>query len=186
MHIRFSTMILFMAVLACTPKTATEQDTLELLLSSGYEIIAADSLEVSGRQFKVIALKQAHEDSLIYEVDYDLTRPLLIQEKIQDHFKTIARNDSLLMCGSCGGAMGDPFDGIEAADQSFTIRHFGGSRFRWTRNISIEFKNGWQVVSDKGLGFDSLDPEAEEEIYEYTPIDSLGSISFEQFNVYKF
>ena len=89
-------------------------------------------------------------------------RPLLILEGIsKDKYKLAGRNDHIVFCASCGGAMGDPYHGATIENGSFSIMHYGGSAQRWTQIITFTYqaKTGKYILqSDAGESFNSTEP----------------------------
>ncbi|MCE7994106.1 MAG: hypothetical protein HEP71_19115 [Roseivirga sp.] len=184
----FGRYIITIALLGCMLgcKEETQPTAFENLLQEGYEIFYSDTLRFDQKEFVAVALKQHNEDSLIEATMDEIARPLLILEKKPDSkFDIALRNDKVILCGACGGMFGDPLDIIEADGKSLTISHHGGSRYRWTRHISFEFlaeQQGWFLSSDKGISYDSMNPEGELEEIEYTSVDTNQPLAFGAFN----
>ena len=63
---------------------------------------------------------------------------LIIQGEKDGTFKIVANNDSIVLCFGCGGVFGDPYAGITVKDNYFSIEHYGGSAWRWTRIITFK------------------------------------------------
>lgn len=182
-------LLMLLGVLGCDQKTETKPTVFENLLKEGYEVLLSDTLKAEQREFVVVALKNAAEDSLMFASNTTVVRPLLILEKQPSGIFDIAfRNDNAIFCASCGGMMGNPFEGIEIRDQMIIINHSGGSRYRWTRNVSFSYspkEEAWFLSSDQGVSFDSLNPEEEFEETTYTTIDQEKRILFKDFNIYQ-
>ncbi len=189
--LKYVMILTILSVFACKQKPRETEEiqpsAFENLLEEGYEIFYSDTLRFDQSDPVVAVLKRQNEDSLIWEAQAEVPRPLLILEKQNSGNYDIAlRNDKAILCGACGGVLGDPLDIIEADGNSLTVSHFGGSRYRWTRHVRFEFmkdRGGWFLSSDKGVSFDSLNPEGEMEEITYTEIDSAGPISFEAFDI---
>jgi hypothetical protein len=49
------------------------------------------------------------------------------------------RNDEVVYCKSCGGVFGDPFAGVEARRNGFTINNYGGSAWRWSESYRFNY-----------------------------------------------
>ena len=179
--------VISLFIWSCGSQATSSRDEAEVMVQNGFEIWLTDTLSIGNDRFAITAMKRTDEDSLMWDGEDEIPRPLFIlKEGEPGIFKTLVRNDSVVMCGSCGGVFGDPVDNIVAEEGSFTVYHMGGSRFRWTRNIKFEYRSAsasWHLVSDRGVGFDSLDPEGDLDQLSYTPGDSLGNITFENFNV---
>ncbi|MCC5920625.1 MAG: hypothetical protein LAT68_10065 [Cyclobacteriaceae bacterium] len=71
------------------------------------------------------------------------------------------QSDSLVLCSSCGGSMGDPFVGIIIESPIFTISHYGGSSWRWTREQSFIYNaqvENWMIYRDAESSYHSSKP----------------------------
>lgn len=179
------------SVFGCDQKTSETQETkpsaFENLLEEGYDVFYSDTIRFDQKELVIAALKRQDEDSLIWEAQAEVPRPLLILEKQNSgSFDISLRNDKVILCGACGGVFGDPLDLIETDGTSLTISHMGGSRYRWTRHIRFELaseQESWFLSSDTGVTFDTLNPEGELEEIIYTATDVPQPVSFEAFDV---
>lgn len=183
--LKFTVLLSLLIVTGCEQKSGPT--AFENLLEEGYEVFFRDTLHIEQKDLVVVALKRQKEDSLLWETREEMPRPLVILEtQGSGKFDIALRNDKVILCGTCGGIFGDPLDLIETGDKSFTISHYGGSRYRWTRHISFEFdgdKGGWFLSSDKGVSYDNLNPEGEMENIVYTKTEGGDPVLFEAFNV---
>ena len=60
-----------------------------------------------------------------------------------------ARNDLVVLCKNCGGAFGEPFEGVVIKGSRFTVMNYGGSADRWSYSYTFDFSRRdrtWQVV----------------------------------------
>jgi len=93
----------------------------------------------------------------------DTTRPLLILLGNEKRFYNLSgRNDSVVLCKSCGGVFGDPYAGMTVKNNFFSIEHYGGSNWRWTRIITFRYDlKSKQVLlhRDAGDSFHTSDPD---------------------------
>ncbi|HLA94980.1 MAG TPA: hypothetical protein VK612_04610 [Pyrinomonadaceae bacterium] len=82
--------------------------------------------------------------------DTDDSRSLLIiVSDRQGKLKLAARNEKVVYCRSCGGAFGDPLDGVEANLKSFVVYNYGGSWQRWGEYYQFNYSSRgrtWQLV----------------------------------------
>lgn len=128
----------------------------------------------------VLILKHNQEDD-----NFDTTRPLLLLEgNNQGLYRLMAKNDNVVLCKICGGVFGDPYDGISINNRTFSIEHYGGSRFRWTRIITFKFdksSNQFILKSDAGIVYDNGNPDKKTEKRSYNKID-FGRLAFTKFN----
>lgn len=135
----------------------------------------------------IIVLKKNGEDSLSDVIDHPEKRPLMIL--IQDNngkFKRAKRNDNTVYCVDCGGVMGDPYAGITIKDGYFSVEHYGGSSWRWTRVITYKYSkevNDWFLHKDGSESFHASDPEKIES--KIKTKKDFGKVKFDQFDIYK-
>jgi hypothetical protein len=135
----------------------------------------------------ILVLKKNGEDSLSNVVDNPERRPLLILLRDKDNkLKLVRRNNNTVYCIDCGGMMGDPFMGITIKNGYFSVEHYGGSAWRWTRIITYKFSkqdNEWFLHKDGSESFHASEPEKIENKIRTTK--DFGKIKFEEFVIYK-
>ncbi len=77
-------------------------------------------------------------------------RPLLILTRQKDgKLKAQKRNEKIVLSKTSGGTFGDPLENIEVGTKTFTIRHYGGSAWRWTTKVRFNYSridSTWQLV----------------------------------------
>ena len=105
----------------------------------------------------MVILKNNQED-----INADTTRPLLL---LIGHgkglYKLVERNDSIVLCKGCGGMFGDPYAGITIKNGFFSIEHYGGSNWRWTRIITFKYDiklKQFVLHRDAGESYHTFDP----------------------------
>lgn len=72
-------------------------------------------------------------------------------------FRSAVVNDQLVMCQACGGTWPDPLDEITVGRRSFTVSHYGGSRWRWSNSWRFDYdvvRRTW-MLSVATEGFDT-------------------------------
>ena len=114
-------------------------------------------------QDAILVLKNQKEKELDEE-GLEANRPLLILIRQPDgRLKKVASNDEIVLCYSCGGVLGDPFQGIAIKNGYFSVEHFGGSRFKWLNIITFKFdkdKNDWFLYKIGDESFDGFNPDS--------------------------
>ncbi|WP_153797587.1 hypothetical protein [Foetidibacter luteolus] len=86
----------------------------------------------------ILVVKSPAEDTAGFNREEN--RPLLILLGNADKsYKLAYRNDKVVFCITCGGLMGDPFEGVSIKNGYFTVEHYGGSAWRWTDYITFKF-----------------------------------------------
>jgi hypothetical protein len=135
----------------------------------------------------ILILKKHGEDSTSDVVEHPEKRPLLILLGQQDKsYKLAARCDNAVYCVDCGGMMGDPFQEIVIKKGFFSIEHYGGSSWRWTRTVTFKYAdddNYWYLFKDGGDSYHASDPE--KVTTKIRTIKDFGKVRFDKFNIYK-
>lgn len=112
-------------------------------------------------------------------------RPLLILVRgAEGTLKEARRNSKVVYCSSCGGVMGDPFQGVEVGPKTFTVSHYGGSAWRWSVDYKFNYSrrdDTWQLVKVEETNFHAMSPE-KEEIKVSTPPKDFGKIDIADFD----
>jgi hypothetical protein len=148
---------------------------------------ASGNLDLDQYPDMILVLKKNGEDSTSDVVDHPEKRPLLILLGQQDKsYKLAARSDNAVYCVDCGGMMGDPFQGLTIKNGYFSIQHYGGSGWRWTRIITFKYSaadNYWYLHKDGGESFHASEPE--KATTKVRTVKDFGKVSFDRFDIYK-
>ena len=110
---------------------------------------------------------------------------ILIGEK-NGTYKLAAKSNKTVYCSDCGGMMGDPFQGITIKNGYFSIEHYGGSAWRWTKIITYKFSkadNHWFLHRDGGEFFHAAEPEKSKS--NMRTKKDFGNVRFEEFDIFK-
>ena len=90
-------------------------------------------------------------------------RPLLILLRGADGKLTMSkRNDRVVMCSQCGGVFGDPFEGVIAGRNTFSVEHYGGSSWRWKYSYKFNYSRidkTWRLVRVEDISYHTSNPE---------------------------
>lgn len=126
----------------------------------GFTILDSASGDLNNdRQKDIVLILRNKFDSTIT----DTTRPLLLLEgNGAGKYRLMTRNDHVVLCKGCGGLFGDPYDGITIKKGYFSIEHFGGSNWRWTRIITFRFDpktRQFILHRDAGFSWSVFEPE---------------------------
>lgn len=109
---------------------------------------------------------------------------LILIRQADGRIKEAKRNTKIVYCSTCGGMMGDPFEGIEVGLKTFTVSHYGGSAWRWSTNYQFNYSrkdNTWQLVKVEESHFHASEPE-QMETKIYTPPKNFGKIDITDFD----
>jgi len=135
----------------------------------------------------ILILKKVDEELTHDLIEHPEPRPLLIFcGDANGNLRLEYRNDAAVLGVGCGGMMGDPYAGITIKDGYFTVEHFGGSSWKWTRLVTfkyVERADDWYLHRDGGDYYHSSDPKNTKETTIRT-IKDFGEISFENFDIY--
>ena len=132
-------------------------------VESGTKAIALEKADLNGdrREDFILVLEKANaaRDADDFPVNQ---RPLLILLRGADGKLAVAkRNDRIVMCSQCGGVFGDPFDGVIAGRNTFSVEHYGGSNWRWKFSYKFNYSRidqTWQLVSTRELNYHTANP----------------------------
>lgn len=126
---------------------------------------------------------QHDEDSLAT----DEPRPLLILiGNDKGELVLTRRNDNVVLCRECGGVFGDPYDGLAIKNGYFSVQHYGGSAWRWTRIITFRYhekEKDWFLHKDGGVSYYLYDIDGDSTLTEsFENQDKYGKQKFEDYN----
>ena len=113
-----------------------------------------------------------------------VNRPLLLLlQNASGAYTLAARNDKVTACKGCGGLMGDPLAGIAIKNGFFTIEEAGGSRERWTHDITFQYDavlKTWVLHRIDDSMEDSLKPKNNKKTLKTAK--NFGKILFAKYN----
>lgn len=103
-------------------------------------------------------------------------RPLLLYNVAEDGSQKLeVRNDSVVLCLTCGGIFGDPFEGVEFKDDSLLIYHYGGSNRRWSTTQWFVHgpDGGWPLVRRQSVSYYVFDPDSTMQVDNGAPAEQV-------------
>ena len=136
----------------------------------------------------VLVLKKDKEKEH-WEGEYEFgdKRPLyLLIGQADGSYRLAAKSNNAVYCVHCGGIMGDPFDGITIKNGYFSVEHYGGSSWRWTRIVTFKYspaEKKWFLHKDGGDYFHISESEKVET--KVKTVRDFGKISFEEYDIYR-
>ncbi|MBO0358827.1 hypothetical protein J0X19_12795 [Hymenobacter sp. BT186] len=169
------------AYVSATPDSAQQ---LAPFIPAGYKLLDATSgdLNLDALPDKVLVLQKLNADTTT--MGDTLNRPLLLLIGEPNHrYRLAARNERAVMCSSCGGMMGDPYQGITIKKGFFSVEHYGGSAWRWTHITTFKYApvdQQWYLHREGGDSFHAADPEKVETHIETTK--DFGRIAFPDYD----
>lgn len=160
---------------------------LKAFIPENFEILDTTSADINsdGNPDIVMVLHVKNEEDLREggKTEEDLPRPILLLAGNPDGtFKLAARNNHDPYCITCGGMMGDPYQGVAASKGSFTFVAYGGSSWRWA--VEDEFawvpaENTWKLSRKRSISYQVFDTTSFKDKTKIAP--ELKSIKFEDF-----
>lgn len=158
-------------------------------LPKGYEVLnsTTGNLNLDRYPDLIVVLHKAREAETSDVVSHPEKRPLLIFTGGPGNtYQLVARSDNAVYCVDCGGMMGDPFMGITIKQGYFSVEHYGGSAWRWTRIITFKYavaEKNWFLYKDGNESFHATEPDKlTRKIY---TVKNFGKVPFIRFNIYK-
>lgn len=112
-------------------------------------------------------------------------RPLLILiGEPAGGYREAARNLKVVYCSSCGGMMGDPFQGVTVGPGTFTVENAGGSAWRWGVAYRFDYSrrdDTWQLVRVVASNYHVSEPNGPKATVS-TPPKDFGKIDIADFD----
>lgn len=162
--------------------------SLSEIIPQGFEIrdSVSGNLNNDAYQDMIIVLKRTDEDSISKVSEFAIKRETLILYGTSSGFTIKARNFNVVYCVNCGGPMGDPYVGMKIENNKFSISHYGGGVWRWSRvsTFSMNASGTWILEKDDNETFSTENPETTRDTIVTTPKE-FGTITFEQYDIDK-
>lgn len=181
--------LLFLVIVGCTHLKKQSQDLSQSNLSlhsknSYFNFTPLDSamgdLNMDRITDKIVIYKSANELS-----EGESKRPLeIFIGKADGTFELVERNENVVLCYACGGIFGDPYEAVSIENGSFTVSHYGGSNWRWSRAITFSYVkdyNTWLLTDDSGISYNVNEEEKTTETQINNPED-FGKVRFKDFD----
>lgn len=168
---------------AAAPATADSLAAVRRFVPAGYQVLATLSGDLNRDAYpdRLVALDTLQPDSL--RPQSEARRPLLVLTgQPGGGYRLAARNDEAVMCGGCGGMMGDPFQQLVIKNGYFSVEHYGGSSWRWTHIVTFRYDPAdrhWYLHRAGGDSFHAADPEKVKTHVETTR--DFGRVRFEHY-----
>lgn len=158
-------------------------------LPAGYQVLAAEKGDLNRDALPdyAVVLHRPNEAKTSDVIDHPTKRPLLLfVGGAGGTYTMAARSDNAVYCVDCGGIMGDPFMGVTIKSGYFTVEHYGGSAWRWTRFITFRYDaatRAWLLHRDGHESFYALDPEHGKTTMR--TVKNFGRVPFAKFDIYQ-
>ena len=182
-----------MLILCAAPiVSAARQNELQIpaevqpFVERGTKAIALEAADLNGDGRKDFVLVLERENPSKDENDFPVNqRPLLILVRGEGgRLAEAKRNERVVMCSQCGGVFGDPFEGVVAARNTFTVMFYGGSSWRWAYSYKFNYSRvdkTWQLVRAEETNYHTYDLDTMKTLV-FTPPKSFGKIDIADFD----
>ncbi|HZH36685.1 MAG TPA: hypothetical protein VEX65_05385 [Flavisolibacter sp.] len=170
---------LFILFLFISRAVFGQNKSIQNFIPAGYILLDSASGDLNRDSYRDLVLvlkKNGEEDSV------DVPRPLLLLQGSATGYSLAGRNDNVVLCYSCGGVFGDPYQGITIKNGYFSLEHYGGSSWRWTRIITFRYDakgKQFRLHRDAGASFHTAEPDNQEQVL-YHP-ERFGKTWFTQY-----
>lgn len=183
MKTNISLILLLVSNLAFSQQINTVPSAVNPFIPKGFEVLSLTKGDINNDQLTdyVLVCKSKKESE-----DEGLPRPLLLIVQYANKKYTVAKkNEQIVMCAGCGGVMGDPFVGVEInKDGSFTVQHFGGSAWRWSKDVTFRYgadEENWILSREKNITFHASDPDKTTREYSIPEDEFLVQKTFDNY-----
>jgi hypothetical protein len=165
-------------------------DDVKNMLQSNYYVLDSISGDLNLDEYLdlILVLEKISEEysEETEEIDIEKNRVLMLFLGTENgELKKVKINDQAVYCENCGGMMGDPYNGITIASGVFSIEHYGGSAWRWTRELTFKYDQkvqDWYLEEDRSDSYHVSEPDNIETVLLTTK--DFGRIKLENFNIY--
>ncbi len=162
--------------------TLSQSNSLSSFTPEGY--LLKDSLKcdlnLDGIIDYLLVLKDKNEE--VAEIGETL-RPIYILEGIKEGgYRLAEKNDSIVLSKNDGGAFGDPYAGLVAKKNYFSIEHYGGSNWRWSRIYTFKYDQKtkkYYLHKDAGVSYHTSNPNKVEKLNYHKEL--WGKIKFKDY-----
>lgn len=163
-------------------------DLPEAYVPQGYAILdsVSGNLNLDSIDDLILVLKKENEEESFDVSDSTEKRPLLILVGLEDgKYRLAAKSNNTVYCYDCGGMMGDPYQQVVIKNGYFSVEHYGGSAWRWTKIVTYKYSKEdehWFLHRDGGESYHTADPEKVEKTMRTK--EDFGKVRFEDFDIY--
>lgn len=168
-----------------SPPQVSKDSSLADFVTTGFNILDTARGDLNGDAFADVLLLLRKENES--ESNENLNRPLLILLGTATGYRLGAISETAVYCFLCGGVMGDPYTGMQIETSgTFSLNHYGGSNWRWTRNLTFRFDEAakdWFLHQDVSESFSVFEEDNVQ--VDLKTSKEFGRLSFSQFDIYK-
>ncbi len=169
-------------LLVTTTLSYSQKSAFTQFIPDGY--ILKDSLKcdlnLDGISDYLLVLKDKNEE--VAEIGETL-RPIYILEGIKEGgYRLAEKNDSIVLSKNDGGAFGDPYAGLVAKKNYFSIEQYGGSNWRWSRIYTFKYDQKtkkYYLHKDAGVSYHTSNPNKVEKLNYHKEL--WGRIEFKDY-----
>jgi hypothetical protein len=167
----------------------SKPNSITSFLPANYSVLdsAIGDLNLDGINDILLVLKKDKEEQTSDPANNKQEkRPLLILLKdATGNISLAKKNDNIIYCINCGGAMGDPYQKMVIKNGFFSIEYYGGSAERWSRIITFKYDKqfkDWYLHKDGIESFNANNPSKIDS--EIKTTKDFGQVKFTDFDIY--
>ena len=171
-----------------TKETVDTLKELQSLILPGYEILGHRYGDLNKDELTtdLILILKKSDEAETSDIDSPTLRPLLVFCRQKDgSLQQKARNDNTVLCVNCGGIFGDPYSGIAIKNGFFSVEHYGGSNWRWTKIITYRYhadSDNWRLHKIGEESYHTGNPDEVETTIQ--SVKDFGEVNFEAYRIY--
>lgn len=183
----FSIAVLLFPAVGVAQEAVIVPDEVKPFVDKGRIPIALETGDLNAdlRKDYILVLSDVVAEGSAYEEGAGGRSVIILLRDADASLSVAARNDLVAMCKRCGGAFGDPFEGVVIRGTGFTVMNYSGSADRWSYSYTFDYSRRdrtWQLVRVDESSFHTLDPERTKKLRVYAPPKNFGLITFADFN----
>ncbi len=175
-------MKIYLILLISTLLLAVDKLPKEIKIPKDYSVLnfTKGDLNLDKFQDAILILKHKNED----KNDYKRPLYILIGDS-KGKLRVVAENNNSVLGYSDGGIYGDPFSGVTIKKGYFSIEHYGGSSWRWTRIVTFKYnkkKKNWFLYKDGGDSYHTSNPN--KITTDIATKKDFGVVPFSKYNIF--
>lgn len=127
--------------IAAAPSFPESAKTPKAFIPKGWHVLAKAEGDLNNDKVPDMVLILANDQEDKSTLDNQVPRLFLVLFKTEDGYTLAASSDKVVFCKTCGGMMGDPFQGIKIDRGTVVLDYYGGSRDRWSMTHRFRYQN---------------------------------------------
>jgi hypothetical protein len=155
------------------------------IIPKGYKVLNFTKGDLNRDKFSDAILILKHKGEESEENEYKRPLYILIGNE-KGGYKVVEKSDNVVLGYNDGGVFGDPFEGVTIKKGNFSIEHYGGSNWRWSKIVTFKYdknKKDWFLYRDGEETYHTSKPSKVSR--EIQTIKDFGVVSFKKYNIFE-